>query len=87
MKPELIGTKVRLIYPLQAITVSAKDQQDSVLYVPIRSSLVITEVANEITGLLVADWDGKRILLFEKDLKTALGGAAIYQSPPDPSGE
>lgn len=83
MKTKLVGTEVRLVYPLQAVV--AEGERSSALHVPKSETLSITEVANEVTGLLTADWNGKRILFFEQDLEVALDGKARYQLPPDSS--
>ena len=83
MKSELIGTKVRLVYPLRAIAVASEGERGSLVQLPNRVTLSITGVANEITGLLSADWNGKQVMVFEQDLRSALDGTAPYQLPPD----
>ena len=78
MKSKLVGTEVRLVYPVRAIPA-----EGSILDVPEKDTLRITEVVNDFTGLLAAEWQGKRVLVFEQDLKAALDGTATDQLPPD----
>ena len=69
---------MRLVYPLRA---NSRGRLD--LDVPEKDTLRVTEVVNDVTGLFAAEWQGKRVLVFEQDLKAALDGTATDQLPPD----
>lgn len=81
MIDELIGTAVRLVYPLRAI--AAETGRGLTLQIPKSETLLITGVPNEKSGLLAAEWNGVRILLFYHDLDVALNGTTPYQIAPD----
>ncbi len=85
MQSKLVGTTVRLVDPLQAVTLER--EQPSIVQVPQNETLSITEVTNEVTGLLLADWNGVQLIVFEQDLRVALDGTASRQLPPESSQE